>query len=161
MSYRAGAWKSETRHQHGWMMALFQLIAMSLCWRKSEGKKRGWKGIRWLNGLTDSKDLSLSKLQETVKDRELWHAVAHGVTESWTQPSIWTTTTTHGRRGLGTLNFLFLFSFSLFLSFNWRIIALQCCVSFLYNNVKQLYLLPLEPSSHPHPTPLWLLHKEN
>ena len=152
MSYRAGAWKSETRHQHGWMMALFQLIAMSSCWRKFEGRKRGWKGIRWLNGLTDSMDLSLSKLQETVKDREVWHAVAHGVTESWTQPSIWTTTT-RGRRGLGTLYFLFLFSFSLFLNFNWRIIALQCCVSLAVQQCETAISPPswafLPPSSHP------------
>ena len=40
--------------------------------------------MRWLDGITDSMDMSLSKPQEIVKDREAWHSVAHGVTKSWT-----------------------------------------------------------------------------
>ena len=46
----------------------------------------------WLNGITDSVDMSLSKLQEIVKDREAWHAVVHGIAKSQTQHSNWTKT---------------------------------------------------------------------
>ena len=70
----------------GHQMQRVNSLEKTLMLGKIEGRRRrGRQRIRWLHGITDSMDMSLSKLREMVKDREVWCAILHGVAKNWTR----------------------------------------------------------------------------
>ena len=92
----------------GHLMGRTDSLEKTLMLGKIEGKRRrGWQRTRLFDGITDSMEMSLSNLWETVKDRKAWSAAVHRVAESWTRLSNWTSTT-HGweRDSLSGISFI-------------------------------------------------------
>ena len=79
-------------HYFGHLMQRANSLKKTLMSGKTEGKRRGQQRMRWLDSITDSMNINLSKLQEILKDRKGWRAAAHGVAESQTGLSNSTTT---------------------------------------------------------------------
>ena len=137
----------------GHQMQRANSLEKTLMLGKIEGRRRrGWQRMRWLDGITDSMDMSLSKLLEMVKDREVWRGIVHGVEKNQTRLSDWTTNNNLRRcqnsHPVAHIHPLFSSNCPLPFEFQLHGIAFNSALKLWFSSPQNLHILFFLPVTH-------------